>query len=235
MDRLNLDEQQRRFIVQEAMRGLPGKSVVQFKGGSGKKNLVKLNTPPELVKLSELHKAIGRLMAMGYGRKKIEEQLGTTSYTIHRCMHSHLFRIFLNEEREKFAKMVAAEVAANSSRARVNRSVLKAADRLDTVLDREDEKHDANAVKAADVILKHAMPKEESGSGGVGGVVINVSSSKGDTLAILEKEVEGMVIDGECIEGDGSGCEPGSEDERSEADRIAVESIGSSGVQRDRF
>ena len=157
--------------------------------------------------LSETDQMAAKLVASGWKRSKVRAFLHISDYHQGRQYRTKEWRDLLRFERQEFVGMLRKEMAENAPRARVKRSVEKAADRLDLVLDREGDGTDGNAIKAADIVLKHALPKELGGDGGSGSVVINVTGQKESDLSAIEAQIlkegseDGEVIEGEVGEG----------------------------------
>ncbi len=180
-------------------------------------------------------RAFARLLACGMSRKKATTTAGLTSYRVGQLKRDEVWSWYYREEVDKFADRMAAMALNDPARARLSLSAERAADRLDRVLDRPEEGSDANAIRAADVVLKHAVPKEESGGGGGAGVVINISGEKNSML----DAIEGQLVE----RGDSDGEEEEARDRR---DEVAAGSggevigdidagIGDSGVKPPRF
>jgi len=190
--------------------------------------------------LSCQDRAYARMMACGMSREKAREATGLSDYRCGQLRWDPVWNALLQEERNKFAERCAAMMVENSVRGRVSMSAQKAVDRLDDVLGRDGEKSDFNAIKAADVVLKHALPKEE-GKGGVGGgVIINISSEKNDMLSAIEAEIvpSGTLTGGELDggeEGEGEFGVAGVEGESGWDDGVAESGIEQSRIREPRF
>jgi hypothetical protein len=161
-------------------------------------------------RLGATEKAFARLLAAGWSTKKAMDHVGIRSRAlVAKLKKTPQWQWYYKEECDKFMEKLAQAAVENAPRARLGASAIKAIDRLDDVLDRKGEKSDTNAIKAADVMLKHALPDELKAGGG-GGVIINISGEKESALAQLEAEAEGKLMEAEYRE-DGYGEEEGVE------------------------
>ena len=148
--------------------------------------------------LTESHKAIARFVAMGWNREKIRKLTGCGDKIFSRLYKTLEWRELVREEGKRYMKCIADEVANNEAKAIVGLSARKAVDRLDQVLEGTD--NDGNAIKAADIILKHAMPEKQSDGGGSIGLVLNITNSKVADLDRIELGLKKGAIDGQCRE-----------------------------------
>jgi len=139
-----------------------------------------------LVKLTETHLICARLLGSGVTPGRVKKDMGINEPMFCRLMATKEFQDEIALHRRQRAEAIIASEQADPERTRLKKLVPKIAKRMGNVIDSGDN---VEAIKAADVVLKHALPNSDD-RGGKAAAVVQVMLSEEKA-----KDLEAMAVE----------------------------------------